>query len=146
MVTRSTEDVAADPVQTVGEHDEERPARRLSGRWEWFVWAASIAVALLVLKQVFLPFATGNQYYLVIFLGLTLPLVFLCYRMLRQRQGRRQPRPVDWALAAIALLVGLYPVLPFGGRRLRAAASTRSWTGRASCPHRTSSRARCCWS
>ncbi|HWM04108.1 MAG TPA: hypothetical protein VNP92_17375, partial [Actinophytocola sp.] len=122
----------------VGEHDEERPARRLSGRWELFVWAASIAVALLVLKQVFLPFAKGNQYYLVIFLGLTLPLVFLCYRP----RGHRvtppttestessepsepdteaepaakaeddNPGPLDWAFAAIALLVGLYPVLP----------------------------------
>lgn len=158
MVTSSTEraDAADEPVRVgtrerpdldVGEHDEERPARRLSGRWELFVWAASIAVALLVLKQVFLPFAKGNQYYLVIFLGLTLPLVFLCYRP----RGRRvEPRPaesataesataesatdesapapaeddnpgsLDWVFAAIALFVGLYPVLPlaigdFGG-------------------------------
>ena len=113
MVTRSTEDVAADPVPAVGEHDEERPARRLSGRWEWFVWAASIAVALLVLKQVFWPFATGNQFYLVIFLGLTLPLVFLCYKL--RTKDAENPGPLDWALAAIAFLVGLYPVLPFGG-------------------------------
>ncbi|MPZ79937.1 MAG: TRAP transporter fused permease subunit [Actinophytocola sp.] len=127
---------------TVGEHDEERPARRLSGRVELFVWAVAIAIALLVLKQVFLPFATGNQYYLVVFLGLTLPLVFLCYRP----RGRRvepteptesaesaesdddtptlarndNPGPLDWGFAAIALLVGLYPVIPlaigdFGG-------------------------------
>ena len=132
MVTRSTEDTAEsdEPVRitaserpdlsdTVGEHDEERPARRLSGRWEWFVWAVAIAVALLVLKQVFLPFAKGNQYYLVIFLGVTLPLVFLCYRM---RGGAKDgaddaddtdnPGPLDWVFAAIALVVGLYPVIP----------------------------------
>jgi TRAP transporter 4TM/12TM fusion protein len=110
------------PGLDVGEHDEERPARRLSGRVELFVWAASIAIALLVLKQVFLPFATGNQYYLVIFLGVTLPLVFLCYRP-RGRRGDAEadnPGPLDWALAGVALLVGLYPVLPlaigdFGG-------------------------------
>lgn len=111
MVTRSTEDM--DLAGAVGEHDEERPARRLSGRWERFVWAASIAVALLVLKQVFWPFAAGNQYYLVIFLGVTLPLVFLCYRM--RAKDSDTPGPLDWALAAAALLVGLYPVLPFGG-------------------------------
>jgi TRAP transporter 4TM/12TM fusion protein len=131
MVTSSTEraDAAGEPVRVadgsapqapVGEHDEERPARRLSGRWELFVWAASIAVALLVLKQVFLPFAKGNQYYLVIFLGLTLPLVFLCYRPWGRPGEPDNPGPLDWGFAAIALLVGLYPVLPlavgdFGG-------------------------------
>jgi TRAP transporter 4TM/12TM fusion protein len=114
MVTRSTEDVEAD-LSSVGEHDEERPARKLTGRWEWFVWAVPIAVALLVLKQVFLPFAKGNQYYLVIFLGLTLPMVFLCYRMRGTAKDPDNPGPLDWALALVALLVGLYPVLPFGG-------------------------------
>jgi TRAP transporter 4TM/12TM fusion protein len=103
----------ADRSVEVGEHDEERPARRLTGRWERFVWVASIAVALLVLKQVFLPFATGNQFYLVIFLGVTLPLVFLCYRM--RAKDSDSPGPLDWGLAAAALVVGLYPVLPFGG-------------------------------
>ncbi|OLF09467.1 C4-dicarboxylate ABC transporter permease [Actinophytocola xinjiangensis] len=98
----------------VGEHDEERPARRLSGRWALFVWAVSVAVALLVLKQVFLPFAQGNQYYLVIFLGVTLPLVFLCYRPRGTSAGEDgdNPGPLDWVFAGIALLVGLYPVLP----------------------------------
>ncbi|MFL6125767.1 TRAP transporter permease [Actinophytocola sp.] len=113
MVTRSTEDM--DLAATVGEHDEERPARRLTGRWERFVWVASIAVALLVLKQVFWPFATGNQFYLVIFLGLTLPMVFLCYRMGGTAGEPDNPGPLDWALAVVALLVGLYPVLPIGG-------------------------------
>ena len=114
MVTRSTEDVEAD-LSSVGEHDEERPARKLTGRWEWFVWAVSIAVALLVLKQVFLPFAKGNQYYLVIFLGLTLPMVFLCYRMRGTAKDPDNPGPLDWVFAVVALFVGLYPVLPFGG-------------------------------
>ncbi len=100
------------PEVAVGEHDEERPARRLSGRWEWFVWAASIAVALLVLKQVFLPFSTGNQYYLVNFLGLTLPRVFLCYRPRGTAKDPDNPGPLDRVFAAVALVVGLYPVVP----------------------------------
>ncbi|TDV50676.1 TRAP transporter permease [Actinophytocola oryzae] len=116
MVTRSAEDRDVDVAATVGEHDEERPARRLSGRWERFVWVVAIAVALLVLKQVFWPFAKGNQFYLVIFLGLTLPMVFLCYRMRGSApEGADNPRPLDWGLAVVALLVGLYPVLPIGG-------------------------------
>jgi len=106
----------AEPVDPVGAGDEERPARQLSGWWAKFVWGVAIAVALLVLKQVFWPFATGGQFYLVIFLGLTLPLVFLCYRP-RGRRGDTEtdnPGPVDWAFAVAALLVGLYPVLPIG--------------------------------
>nr|WP_228771618.1 TRAP transporter fused permease subunit [Actinokineospora iranica] len=99
----------------VGSHDEERPSRRLTGRWETLVWVAAVAIALLVLKQVFWPFAKGNQYYLVIFLGLTLPLVFLCYRPTAKRPDDDNPRLVDWLLSITALLVGLYPVLPFGG-------------------------------
>ncbi|MCT2586005.1 TRAP transporter permease [Actinophytocola gossypii] len=121
-MTSSTQrtDVVAEPRDQVGEHDEERPARRLSGRWELFVWAAAIAVALLVLKQVFLPFSQGNQFYLVVFLGLTLPLVFLSYRPRGRPKDPDNPGPLDWAFAAAALLVGLYPVLPlaigdFGG-------------------------------
>jgi TRAP transporter 4TM/12TM fusion protein len=112
----------AEPVDPVGASDEERPARQLSGRWATFVWGAAIAVALLVLKQVFWPFATGGQFYLVIFLGLTLPLVFICYRPRGRRDDTEtdNPGPIDWAFAAAALLVGLYPVLPiaigdFGG-------------------------------
>jgi TRAP transporter 4TM/12TM fusion protein len=113
LVTRSTEEL--DLANTVGEHDEERPARQLTGRWARFVWVASVVIALLVLKQVFWPFATGNQFYLIIFLGLTLPLIFLCYRMRGTAKDPDNPGPLDWALAAVALLVGLYPVLPFGG-------------------------------
>src|SRR3712207_3101017 len=103
-----------DLVETVGAHDEERPARRLGPRWDRFVWAASIGGALLVLWQVFFPFAQGQTYYLVIFLGLTLPVVYLCYRPLRRRRDPSAPdNPgiLDWALAVLALLAGLYPIL-----------------------------------
>ncbi|MFB9906766.1 TRAP transporter permease [Allokutzneria oryzae] len=100
--------------ELVADHDEERPARRLTGRWEFGVGFAAFAVALLVLKQVFFPFGKGGQYYLIIFLALVLPLVFLVYRpglSRSQRRERDNPPAYDWVLAALALLVGLYPVL-----------------------------------
>ncbi|GGP80564.1 TRAP transporter permease [Saccharothrix coeruleofusca] len=99
----------ADVAELIAEYDEERPSRRLSRRWELGVWAACLAVAALVLKQVFFPFAQGNQFYLVVFLATTLPLVFLCYRP--RRGAADDPGPLDWALAALALAVACYPLL-----------------------------------
>lgn len=94
--------------------DEELPARDLKGRVGLGVAVVAFAVALLVLWQVFRPLARGSQYYLIIFLAGTLPLVFLAYR---SRLGRRSDRPTvpDWILAVTTLLVCLYPVSPFGG-------------------------------
>ncbi|CCH35502.1 TRAP transporter fused permease subunit [Actinosynnema sp. NPDC047251] len=100
----------ADVSELIAEYDEERPSRVLSRQWESGVWAATLGVALLVLKQVFWPFAKGGQYYLVIFLAVTLPLVFLCYRGWR---GGNDPHVVDWVLAGLAFVVGAYPL--FGG-------------------------------
>jgi TRAP transporter 4TM/12TM fusion protein len=96
-----------DLARIVAEHDEEMPSRSLSPRWERALWIAGLLIALLVLKQVFFPFAKGSQYYLVIFLAVTLPLVFLAY-------GRgSSPKVVDWVLAAAAFAAGSYPL--FGG-------------------------------
>ncbi|MGW3999917.1 TRAP transporter permease [Amycolatopsis sp. NPDC004772] len=97
------------PAAIAAEHDEERPARTLSRVPDRVVYFVALAVAVLVLKQVFFPFAKGNQFYLVLFLGVTLPLVFLCYRP--RLRGRDDPGRTDWALAVLALAVGLYPVL-----------------------------------
>src|SRR5256885_147504 len=78
-------------METVGAQEEERPARRLGPRLEWFVWTAALLIALLVIKEVFDPFAKGNTFYLVIFLGLTLPLVYLCYRPLARHRDPSAP-------------------------------------------------------
>ncbi|SFS78015.1 hypothetical protein SAMN05660874_03221 [Saccharopolyspora flava] len=96
-------------------HDEEKPARRLSRGPELLVYLVALAVALLVLRQVFFPLTKGNQFYLVVFLGCTLPLVFLSYRPgARRGTGERDdPAWYDWVLSAVALLVAFYPVLPF---------------------------------
>ncbi|WP_410643126.1 TRAP transporter permease [Amycolatopsis sp. lyj-346] len=106
----TTEPVERDsPAEIAAEHDEERPARKLPRVPDRVVYFVALAVAVLVLKQVFFPFAKGNQFYLVLFLGVTLPLVFLCYRP--RLRGRDDPGWTDWALAVTALAVGLYPVL-----------------------------------
>ncbi|MGI5216041.1 TRAP transporter permease [Plantactinospora sp. CA-290183] len=126
-VALATPDVA---TAAVGYDDEERPARRLTGRVGAGVAVTAFAVALLVLWQVFRPLSQGSQFYLIIFLSGVLPLVFLGYRSglrLPARLARRVPdagagaagrreRPTvaDWLLAGLALVVCLYPVLPLG--------------------------------
>lgn len=132
--------VRGEPAQVnvagvIADFDEERPARRLSLGMDRLVSLWAFLVALFALRQVFAPLRLGSQFYLIWFLGLTLPLIFLAYRPAVGRGRRRQgtdveagpgpargrpprpgsdnPRPLDWVLAAITLLVGLYPVLPF---------------------------------
>src|SRR3954468_7530451 len=118
--TLDADDPVTDPLTAsedppaVHYDDEERPARNLTGRVGLVVSAVAFAVALLVLWQVFRPLAQGSQYYLIIFLAGTLPLVFLCYQ---PGFGRRTntPAALDWVRAAVTLVVCLYPVNPFGG-------------------------------
>ncbi len=106
----------APPVVTAAElgvDDEERPARTLSGFPARLVGIVALAVALLSIWQVFRPLAQGSQYYLVVFLGIALPLVYLSYRSWWGRLDRADaPSVLDWVLAAIALVVCLYPILP----------------------------------
>lgn len=109
----------ADIDTLVGQYDEELPARRLSGGVEVAVAVACFVVALFVVRQVFAPLSSGNQFYLMLFLAFTLPLIFLCYRpglrratIQRSPDALDQPAILDWVLAAIALVVCLYPVLP----------------------------------
>ena len=101
--------------------DEELPARTLTGRVGLAVSVVAFLVALLVLGQVFRPLARGSQFYLIIFLAGTLPLVFLAYRSrLRffgreNRCGREKPSAPDWVLAGAALVACLYPINPLRG-------------------------------
>jgi TRAP transporter 4TM/12TM fusion protein len=90
--------------------EEERPARELTGRLGAFVAVVAFLVALLVLAQVFRPLAQGSQFYLIIFLAGTLPLVFLSYS-----SGLFKRTWPDLLLAVLALVVCLYPVNPFAG-------------------------------
>lgn len=102
--------------------DQEKPGRELRGRIQHFVAGVAFAVAILTIWQVFRPLSQGSQFYLIVFLSGSLPLVYLVYRSgLRvprysSAQSRLDPadRPgvLDWVLAALTLLVCLYPVLP----------------------------------
>jgi TRAP transporter 4TM/12TM fusion protein len=103
----------ADPP-AVHYDDEEKPARDLTGPIGVGVAAVAFAVAVLVLWQIFRPLAQGSQFYLIIFLAGTLPVVFLAYRSGWGR-GKNRPTVVDWVLAVIGLLICLYPVNPFNG-------------------------------
>ncbi|MFC9665119.1 TRAP transporter permease [Nocardia sp. NPDC127606] len=107
---------AAPPVVTAAElgvDDEERPARVLSGFPGRLVGVVALGLALLSVWQVFRPLAQGSQYYLVIFLAVALPLVYLSYRSWWGPLDRADgPSVLDWVLAAITLVVCLYPVLP----------------------------------
>src|SRR5690625_1327469 len=115
--------VSVDAEALAAEYDEERPSRRLSPRLDVVVNAWCFLVAVFVLRPVFSPLDLGNQCFLVYCLACTLPLAFLCYRARATRPPgdggvvaaavrKDDPGIVDWALGAVALLVGLYPVLP----------------------------------
>ncbi|MGH4008159.1 MAG: TRAP transporter permease [Pseudonocardiaceae bacterium] len=115
----ATVDARRSDDETVIAQDEERPARRLTGPVAAGVTAASALIAGSVLYQVFWPLAQGNQFSLILFLALTLPLVFLSYRSgvwpgRRLQVGDKPDNPTvaDYLLAALALAVCLYPVLP----------------------------------
>ncbi|MGQ0777661.1 MAG: TRAP transporter permease [Pseudonocardiales bacterium] len=115
--TTAAVDATRSDDTTVIAQDEERPARWLTGPVASGVTAASVFVAVFTIYQVFWPLAQGNQFSLILFLAVTLPLVFLCYRaglrFGRQRvPGRDNPTVADWVLAGLALVVCLYPVLP----------------------------------
>ncbi|MFG1774026.1 TRAP transporter permease [Nocardia salmonicida] len=107
---------AAPPVVSaadLGVDDEERPARVLSGFPGRLVGVVALGLALLSVWQVFRPLAQGSQYYLVIFLAVALPLVYLSYRSWWGPLDRAdRPSVLDWVLAGITVVVCLYPVLP----------------------------------
>ncbi|GAA0259537.1 TRAP transporter fused permease subunit [Cryptosporangium japonicum] len=89
--------------------DEELPARQLAGRVGLAVAIAAAAVVLFAVYEALRPLSQGNQFYLILFLAVVLPLVFLCYRFRPSSADR--PSVLDWILAATALAVAAYPVL-----------------------------------
>ena len=128
---------APEQRELAAEFEEEKPARTLTGWLAVALRGWAVLVAFFVLRQLFFPLAQGSQYYLILFLGGTLPLVFLLYRSglrvprrLRAAKPadgdgaadgavaappaarRDRPTPADWVLAGAAVLVCLYPVLP----------------------------------
>ncbi|MBB2991662.1 TRAP transporter 4TM/12TM fusion protein [Mycolicibacterium iranicum] len=93
--------------------DQEKPGRELRGGTLRLVACVAFAVALLTVWQVFRPLPQGSQFYLIVFLAGSLPLVYLVYRSGWKRlDPEDRPGIVDWVLAAVTLVVCLYPVLP----------------------------------
>ena len=94
--------------------DQERPGRQLEGWPDRVVAVVGFAVAVLTIWQVFRPLAQGSQFYLIVFLAGSLPLVYLVYRSgLGRLDPDDRPGALDWLLAVITLVVCLYPILPF---------------------------------
>ncbi len=119
---------AAETEALAAEFEGERPGRRLNRSTGRLFNMIAVLLALLVSWQVFLPLHQGSQYYLIIFLGGVLPLVFLSFpaglrlpwprprsavNTTTMLSGTTCPTVLDWALAAAGLVVCLYPVLPF---------------------------------
>ncbi|WGW13122.1 TRAP transporter fused permease subunit [Saxibacter everestensis] len=106
--------------ELIAQFDEELPSRQLSPKLERAISIVCFVVSLFVLRQVFFPLQSGNQFYLMLFLACILPLIFVCYRpgFVRKKgteliDRHDDPGVVDWGLAVLAVLTSLYPVLPF---------------------------------
>ncbi|MFI6318692.1 TRAP transporter permease [Nonomuraea sp. NPDC050556] len=94
-------------AELVAAHEQERPARQLSGRLKIGVWVIGGLLSVYALYVVFRP--VEPTAYRMTFLAVALPLVFLCYSSgLGRRNGR--PTVLDWALAALSLAVLVYPL------------------------------------
>ncbi len=92
--------------------DQEKPGRVLHGWTDRLVAVAAFAVAVLTIGQVFRPMSQGSQFYLIVFLAGSLPLVYLVYRSgLRGFDPEDRPGALDWVLATVTVGVCLYPVL-----------------------------------
>ena len=108
MSTQRTREDPIDEAALIAEFEAERPARSLSGGPLIVVQAIGVALTLLSLWWVFRPMAT--QVYLPLFLGLALAMTFLVYRGWGRSEDARSserpdnPGPLDWALAAAALV------------------------------------------
>lgn len=123
-MTVAERDTREPDVTASAAYEDEKPARRLTGWVGHAVAAGCVLLGLFAAVQVFFPLAQGNQFSLIVFLAAVLPLTLLCYRSgVRLRRRSRDdaapqdqpdnPTPVDWLLAAVALVACLYPVLPF---------------------------------
>ena len=102
-----------DAQQLAAEFEGEKPGRSLGGWTARLVDTVAVAVALLVIWQVFAPLGQGSQYYLIWFLAGVLPLIFLAFpaalrvpRWWRRadradafRVRGNRPAVLDWVLA-----------------------------------------------
>jgi TRAP transporter 4TM/12TM fusion protein len=108
-----------DTDELIAEYDAERPARRLSAPLATAMAIVAAAVSVWVLYRVFQPINTQRNR--MFFLSAVLPMTFLVYRPgLRRPQGEKvtqrrvdDPGVLDWVLAALSLVVCIYPLVTF---------------------------------
>lgn len=108
-----------DTDELIAEYDAERPARRLSAPLGTSLAVVAAATSIWVLYRVFHPINTQQNR--MVFLAAVLPMTFLVYRPgFRRPAGEKlterrpdDPGPIDWLLAAAALVVCVYPLLGF---------------------------------
>ena len=117
-----------DEAAIVAEFEAERPARTLSGGPLVVVQALGVLLAGLSLWWVFRPLAA--QLYLPLFLGIALAMTFLVYRgwgrsdVARDADRPDNPGPLDWVLAAVALVPLAYIALDWQSFFRRAVRAT----------------------
>ena len=102
----------------VAEHDADKPARRLTGPIGIGVAVVAGALSAWVLISVFRP--RVELQYRMTFLAVVLALTFLVYRPGLRRStaklteaSKDRPGVLDWVLAAVSVVVCLYPVFQF---------------------------------
>jgi TRAP transporter 4TM/12TM fusion protein len=110
----SGREAPVDEEALLAEFEAEKPARKLSGWPLTIVQAMGVALSLLSLYWVFRPFS--GFVYLPLFLGGALSLTFLVYRgwgrsAQRREGGADNPNPLDWLLAALAVVPIAYILL-----------------------------------
>jgi hypothetical protein len=107
------------PELEAAEFEAEQPARDLTGLPKLIISVAAVAVSLYALLWVVRP--QPAQPYRTSFLAVTLAMTLLAYRPLTRGRasgagseaGGDNPGPLDWALAALALVSLVYPLLVF---------------------------------
>src|SRR5918995_4327368 len=108
------------PEVEAAEFEAEQPARDLTGLPRLVISVAAVAVSLCALFWVVRP--QPAQPYRTSFLAVTLAMTLLAYRPPtrggkateeERAAGGDNPGPPDWALAALALVALLYPLLVF---------------------------------
>lgn len=109
---------AARDAALIAEYDSEKPGRKLSGWPQRIVWAVGVALSLYALYWVMAFFGTITyNVYIPAFSAGALAMTFLVYRGWRRRPADAEreradnPHPIDWILAALAVVPMAYAIL-----------------------------------
>ena len=108
-----------DEEALIAEFEAEKPARHLTGWAGWVTQVVGVGLSLFALYWVFNPMP--RQVYLPMFLSVGLFLTFLTYRgWPRSEKAKKSGKPdnpnvLDWLLALVSLVPGIYMVADWQG-------------------------------